>query len=1406
MNNHHLLQWSQFPRFIRSGMTSGKYLPTCVFFIIMVTLLIFFTTSSDADSKNSDRQILSAQSSLEHAKTFYWLARARKGSLFELRKSEFYAQKAKEVLQKIKPTDRNDTTRRLANAADAELAYARAQAQIANRNIANRLPLYKDLLGRISLYESMDDPDQAAAGNAIKKLVDQFNGRITFILRQPLVVVMPDRSNRLNIEEIAYAYLSEHTVYDVMSPFELRSILSHEELGTLKNLKDDQTIPPAIIKKLAANRSTDVSIVRLVDKDTINDIHRWDAYFSWYDMYKAGWVNPGFIVRGFSEDVAGRSILADLFVVSIFILSVLVPFLYGIKAKEKNIGRQSFFLSGAGFACGLILVIPAFRALRNISPQDTTYFYPSSLFWALTAGVIVSALPLIACYYGCVRYYPDKAAVRRSTPLASLAFGAMASGPALFGYHCLLRFGAPGTLVLISSWLVVNFFAAHVIAVSFESYQKFYHSEATAIGKSGGNQLLQRPRMTIPQLGASLIVTIFFSASVFFQDPSGGITFKSCMQVFCAALALAVLALIHSVPELLGSREKDVESTGNEIKEMEEISLEWLSKSISKPQFIGVAEIRVINRCTKFIAEISGINITVITAGPGYGKSRLVDEIEGGVSDCSVFRGRCRQASELSPVISYEPFALALGRHIGIGTFEESEKKAERLSKSLPGLEKIIGSAIGIQAFLSLFNLRTQQSEKTRTSPHEIVSAVAEFLKSRAETAPVVFIIEDIEFMDEATTELFSSVFKRLLYEDRQLPVCFLITRSHGEYPATGVLGEIAIELSKQTGNRVYEVTEEELKDDKIATQICEAFRFDEHSREELDDYFAGCSEFRPLNIIEFIKTLQKQELIELDGREFRLKRGVDLKSVPMPDNLKGMAKKQISTLSESLISVLEAAALMGMSFRADYLAEVYGVERLKLLRLLREAEDKQIVYGEHDLGIFMFDSSQIRNCLQDGLLVPASGSLKLTQLGKEYLARYVDLLERNLLVRYGSLEDAPAAEMADLAERANVIGTIFPRKSITFNRIAAEKSYRSGRYRQGRTFYENGVCLCDRRDIDDGEKIRLLVSYTQSILDSEADLELAPGNIERIRQIRERSFSTSPVQDAELLLMESIAFYKLGRQNSAYLRSASECSAKVLGLGNASPGQVLRAKFYIAASLERSRGESRKKAHDDLLRDIDEFLGSGRPSQKEAIEVLQLKSETLNSIGSTLAVDLKRPELAIAYFEEAKALKCLPEINDVKGTAISLRGMGVCRSQLGENEEALKHHRESLEISKACGDLLGMVISCRELGEISWKSKDFEKAIGYFKQSYSYGRMSRNHIGMILSLADMIATVHQAGKKERGADIAIGIDQLASMREQLKKAPDWVKQETLASLTQIQGWGYVEENRLGQLITVLQG
>lgn len=1370
----------------------------------MVIPLIFFTSSSGADSKTSDRQIRSAQSCLEHAKTFYWLARARKGSLFELRESAYYAQEAKAALAQIKSADRDDTTRRLEKEADAELAYARAQARIANRSIANRLPLYKDLLGRMSLYESMDDPDQAAAGNAIKKLVDQFNGRITFILRQPLVVVMPDPSNRLNIEEIAYAYLSEHTVYDVMSPFELRAILSQEELSTLRKLKDDQNVPTGIYKKLAANRSTDVSFARLVDKDTVNGIHRWDAYFSWYDMYKSKWENPGFMVRGFSEDVSRRGIIAYLFVVSIFILSLLVPFLYRINAKD--IGRQSFFLSGAGFFCGLILVIPAFRALRNISPQDTTYFYPSSLLWALTAGVIVSALPLIACYYACVRYYPDKAAVRRRATLASLAFGAMASGPALFGYHCLLRFGVPGTLVLTSSWLVVNFFAAHVIAVSFESYQKFYHSEATAIGTSGGNQLLQRPRLTIPQLGAALIVLILFSASVFFQDPSGAISLESFTSVLVAALALAVIALIHSVPEWVGCGETCGESTGNAIREVQEISLEWLSNAISKPQFIGEAENRVINRCTKFIAEISGIDTLVITARPGYGKSRLVDEIEGGVSECSVFRGRCRQASGLSPVISYEPFALALGRHIGIGTFEESEKKAERLSKSLPGLEKIIGSAIGIQAFLSLFNLRTQQSEKTTTSPREIVSAVTEFLKSRAEKAPVVFIIEDIEFMDEATSELFSSVFKRLLYEDRQLRVCFLITRSHGEYPATGVVRDIASELRKQTGNRVYEVTEEELKDEKIATQICEAFHFDQHSREELGDYFAGCSECRPLHIIEFIKTLQKQELIELDGREFRLKRGVDLKSVPMPDDLKGMAKKQISTLSESLISVLEAAALMGMSFQADYLAEVYGVERLKLLRLLREAEDKQIVYGEHDLGIFMFDSSQIRNCLQDGLLVPTSGSLKLTQLGKEYLARYVELLEKNLLVRYGSLEDAPAAEMADLAERANVIGTIFPGKSITFNRIAAEKSYRSGRYLQGRNFYEKGVRLCDRPDIDDGEKIRLLMSYTQSVLDSEADLELAPANIERIRQIRERSFSKIPVQDAELLLMESIAFYKLGRENSAYLRAASECSAKVLGLANAGPAQVLRAKFYIAASMERSRGESRKKAHDDLLRDIDQFLATGRVSQKEAIEVLQLKSETLNSIGSTLAVDLKRPELAIDYFEEAKALKCLPEINDVKGTAISLRGMGVCRSQLGENEKAVEHHRESLEISKACGDLLGMIISCRELGEIFRKSNDFEKAIGYFRQSYSYGRMSRNHIGMILSLADLIATFHQAGTKERDTDIAGGIERLASMQEQLEKAPDWVKQETLASLTQIQGWGYVEENRLGQLIRILQG
>ena len=527
---------------------------------------------------------------------------------------------------------------------------------------------------------------------------------------------------------------------------------------------------------------------------------------------------------------------------------------------------------------------------------------------------------------------------------------------------------------------------------------------------------------------------------------------------------------------------------------------------------------------------------------------------------------------------------------------------------------------------------------------------------------------------------------------------------------------------------------------------------------------------------------------------------------MPPPDDLAGMANKQIEALDGDIISVLEAAALMGVVFRADYLAEVYGIERVKLLRMLREAESKRVIQGHDEFGVFMFDSVSVQGALSGRLRV---GGARLTQLGKEYLIRYVGVVENELMAKYGSMEDAPQVEIADLAERANLIPDVIPDKCVELDRMAGEKSYRSGRFEHMKKQYESALSILKKyRPESSDRRLEILISYSRHIIESETGIEVALDNIKEIRQTNQGDIA-SPGLEANLLLMESLANYEIGKRTGEqkFRKAASECAAKVLNLQEATVCQKLRAQFYAAVSISFKEPENRKKAHEDLLRQVDKILDSGDLNDEERNEVLKLHSEALNNYGFTLMRDLKDPESAIDYFEKALALKCLPNINDIKGCAISYGGLGDCYEDLGEDELALKQYEKDLEISRQCGNLFGMMRMSKQLGEIMMKKSDYEKAAQYFKESYSYAESAGNHTGKLLAIVGIISTTLEMNNSDSRMEITGRIEQLESMKDKFPSCPDWARESIISDLKKVKkNKGFDYADKLAHIINGFQG
>ena len=162
-----------------------------------------------------------------------------------------------------------------------------------------------------------------------------------------------------------------------------------------------------------------------------------------------------------------------------------------------------------------------------------------------------------------------------------------------------------------------------------------------------------------------------------------------------------------------------------------------------------------------------------------------------------------------------------------------------------------------------------------RTSLDEIVSAILGYLKKKANESTIVFIIDDIQWMDESTAQLSSSLLKRLLSEDEHAPICFILTtrEQKEDHKARRVI-KIVEDLRGKAENRVHRIGEEELKNENLPAALIKALRFEYRSCNQLTEYFNIRRESRPLHILQLLKTLIQSRQIDLKRSRIQIEKG----------------------------------------------------------------------------------------------------------------------------------------------------------------------------------------------------------------------------------------------------------------------------------------------------------------------------------------------------------------------------------------------------------------------------------------------------------------------------------------------------------------------------------------------------
>ena len=324
--------------------------------------------------------------------------------------------------------------------------------------------------------------------------------------------------------------------------------------------------------------------------------------------------------------------------------------------------------------------------------------------------------------------------------------------------------------------------------------------------------------------------------------------------------------------------------------------------------------------------------VVELSAEPGMGKSRLLDEFLSRTDGARVIGAQCRLYQSATPYFPFRVLLRAAFGLEGLGHAEAVEALSVLVGKKAPSLRpwlSLIATAMDIEAEPS-HEVQALDDKSRRVRLEQAVAA----LIAEVATAPVILVVEDTHWMDEPSRDLLARVTGSL----RKSPWLVVLSRRPGEagyVAADDGDALVRIDLAPLGSEPVIALIHAATQETPLRPQ-------QEH---ELAERAAG----NPLFLIELLDALLRGENVET-----------------MPTSVEGLIQARIDRLPTGDRRRLRALSVLGIGFRLEHATATLG---------LGKAEDVRT--SLRDLGEFLsvdrrgwaeFRHALIRDAAYDGL------------------------------------------------------------------------------------------------------------------------------------------------------------------------------------------------------------------------------------------------------------------------------------------------------------------------------------------------------------------------------------------------------------------------------------------------------
>ncbi len=741
--------------------------------------------------------------------------------------------------------------------------------------------------------------------------------------------------------------------------------------------------------------------------------------------------------------------------------------------------------------------------------------------------------------------------------------------------------------------------------------------------------------------------------------------------------------------------------------------------------------------------------LVLVTGEAGIGKSRLVAEALRHLTSPRVLVAQGASLS-FTQGISYWLVQQVLRSLFRVQEGMEDESLLRARARELAG-----GAADDLLPYLlHLMGVEIREEALAERLVHlepahlrqQAFLAVREFLAQVARRRPLLVVLEDLQWVDRPSLDLFLF----LLGLTRDVPFVLLgLSRPEGE-----AIQRLRAWAEETRGAPFLEVALGRLppvESDRLAAHLLQTPQVPQAVRE----WVVQRAEGNPFFMEELVRMLMDRGLLRQVGGKWTWVGGDVSQVGAVPATLQALIAARVGTLAPAPREVLQVAAVAGRSFSPRLLEEAVPQERRAAVRpALSLLEERGLITPEErGEDLFAFRHGLIRDTVYGTLLQSTRQDLH-RRVGQAMEILYQTRLEEQAeVLAYHFSEGRLAAKAIPyLLEAGGRAAARFANEeAIRFYTRALEFLQEGGDGAEYRVRAHRGL----------GDVLGFVGQYEAAVQEYLAALaleekEARPAASRRIADLKRRIART---------------YLRQGNQEEA-LRWLQQALREL----DRDPG--------AAMAVERAR------VYNDL--------GWLHFRRGEMHEALAWTTRCLSIVEGTDHYG----ELAAAYnrlvgmyfrlgdWEQARdyaerGLRLRQRMGDTYGLALSYTNLGGLAMFLGDWEQAIAHNLRSLELKERLGDVPGQRSSCSNLGLIYLLKGAFAEAERYLLRALDLAQEIREHWGMTQTLANLARLDLARGQwdqaLDRLAEAARLAEEAGAAEQQAELA--WLRAEALLGL-----------------------